>query len=94
MAPVRWWSPMSHWWSQPCDALERATVGIPKLLNERLDDLGIDYVNIRNDLVDAVTLEDAQRVARALFRPEDLTVVIVGRPDGVVPEGSEADEKS
>ena len=37
------WSPMSHWWSQPCDALERATVGIPKLLNERLDDLGIDF---------------------------------------------------
>jgi len=35
--------PMSHWWSQPSDALERATVTIPRLLNERLDDLGIDF---------------------------------------------------
>ncbi|NRA58297.1 MAG: insulinase family protein, partial [Phycisphaerales bacterium] len=51
-----------------------------------------DYVNIRNDLVEAVTLEDAQRVARELFRPEDLTVVIVGRPDGVAPEEPAAED--
>lgn len=62
------------------------------LLGIQLDDLGIDYVNIRNDLVEAVTTEEAQRVARELFRPEDLTVVIVGRPDGVAPEKPTADE--
>ena len=57
-----------------------------------MDDLGIDYVNIRNDLIDAVTVEDAQRVARELFRAEDLTVVIVGRPDGVASEKPAAEE--
>jgi len=62
------------------------------LLGIQLEDLGIDYVNIRNDLVDAVTTEDAQRVARELFRPEDLTVVIVGRPDGVAPKEATVDE--
>lgn len=61
------------------------------LLGIQLDDLGIDYVNIRNDLVDAVTAEDAQRVARELFRAEDLTVVIVGRPDGVVSQKAATD---
>ncbi len=62
------------------------------LLGIQLDDLGIDYVNIRNDLIDAVTVEDAQRVARELFRAEDLTVVIVGRPDGVASEKPAAEE--
>ncbi len=72
-----------------------STAGISgTLLGIQLDDLGIDYVNIRNDLVEAVTLEDAQRIARELFRPEDLTVVIVGRPDGVAPEEPAAEEKS
>ena len=36
-------APMSHWWSQPSDTLERATVTIPRLLYERLDDLGVDF---------------------------------------------------
>jgi zinc protease len=62
------------------------------LLGIQLDDLGIDYVNLRNDLIEAVSTEQAQRVARELFRPEDLTVVIVGRPDGVAPEKPAADE--
>lgn len=62
------------------------------LLGIQLDDLGIDYINIRNDLVDAVTAEDARRVARELFRAEDLTVVIVGRPHGVAPEKAAAGE--
>ncbi len=62
------------------------------LLGIQLDDLGIDYVNIRNDLIDAVTVEDAQRVARELFRAEDLTVVIVGRPDGIASEKPAAEE--
>ncbi len=62
------------------------------LLGIQLDDLGIDYINIRNDLIEAVTVEDAQRVARELFRAEDLTVVIVGRPDGVASEKAASDE--
>jgi len=62
------------------------------LLNIQLDDLGLDYINIRNDLVEAVTLEDARRVARELFRAEDLTVVIVGRPEGVASEKAAVEE--
>lgn len=64
------------------------------LLGIQLEELGIDYVNIRNDLIDAVTADDAQRVARQLFRPEDLTVVIVGRPDGVAPKEATADDNN
>ncbi len=62
------------------------------LLGIQLDDLGIDYVNIRNDLIDQVTLEDARRIARELYRPEDLTVVIVGKPAGVASQEAEAGE--
>jgi zinc protease len=43
----------------------------------------IDYANIRNDLVRAVTLEDIHRVSRRLARPEALHFIVVGRPDGL-----------
>ncbi len=33
----------------------------------QLDDLGIDYINRRNDLIDAVTLDDVKRVAKRLL---------------------------
>lgn len=46
-------------------------------------DLGIDYLDRRNDLIDAVTLEDLRRVARRLLDPKSLTVVVVGSPDGI-----------
>jgi zinc protease len=48
------------------------------LLQYQLDDLGIDYIEKRNGLVDAVTLEDARRVAKRLWG-HGLTTVIVGR---------------
>ena len=47
-----------------------------------LDDLGIDYVERRQALIDAITLEDAQRVAKRLFAG-GLLVTVVGRPQGV-----------
>ena len=37
------WLPMGHWWGQPVDALDRATLGLPNLLAQRLDDFGIDF---------------------------------------------------
>ena len=57
-----------------------------QLLGLQVAGLGIDYVNIRNDLVEAVTVEDIARVARRLLRPEALTTVIVGRPEGLARE--------
>ncbi|GMG82219.1 pitrilysin family protein [Paralimibaculum aggregatum] len=46
-------------------------------------DLGIDYVNRRNALIEAVTLEDVNRVAARLLKPEALSVVVVGQPAGL-----------
>lgn len=54
-----------------------------QLLQIRLDDLDIDYINKRNKLIDAVTIEDARRVAKRLFAG-DFLVTVVGRPKGVV----------
>lgn len=50
----------------------------------------VDYVNIRNDLIRAVTLEDIQRVATRLAAPEQLTFVVVGQPQGLEPPEAEA----
>jgi zinc protease len=58
-----------------------------RLLSIQQDDLGIDYVNRRNDLIEAVTLEEAKRVARSLIDPDGLVVTVVGRPEGVVSTG-------
>lgn len=44
-----------------------------------------EYVVNRNDYIDAVTLEDANRVASELLRPDDLHFVVVGKPQGLEP---------
>ena len=54
-----------------------------QLLGIQQDNLGIDYVKKRNDLINAVTVEDARRVAKKLVAPDALTVSIVGRPEGI-----------
>ena len=55
------------------------------LVAMQLDGLPADYIETRNDRINAVTLEDVARVARRLLRPEDLRIVVVGRPLGVEP---------
>ena len=50
-----------------------------------VEDLGIDYIDRRAALIEAVTLEDIRRVARTVLTPEKLTVVVVGRPKGIEP---------
>ncbi|WP_170310959.1 M16 family metallopeptidase [Paracoccus indicus] len=42
----------------------------------------IDYINTRNDKVEAVTAEDVSRVAKRLLDPANLRFVLVGRPEG------------
>jgi zinc protease len=42
--------------------------------------LGPDYIARRNDLINAVTLDDIRRVAKRLFDPSNLIVVIAGTP--------------
>lgn len=45
--------------------------------------LGRDYIDRRNALVEAVTLEDVRRVAARLLKPEALSVVVAGKPVGL-----------
>ena len=61
-----------------------------QLLGIQQDNLGIDYVNKRNDLIRAVTVEDAKRVAKRLIDPDALTISIVGRPKGIPLKTGEA----
>ncbi len=49
----------------------------------QMENLGIDYINMRNDMVNAVTLADIKRVAARLLRPQDLHFVVVGQPLGL-----------
>ena len=48
-----------------------------------MDGLPPSYVNDRNGYIEAVTLEDANRVAAELYDPDRLTFVVVGEPEGV-----------
>ena len=42
-----------------------------------------DYIATRNDRMNAVTLEDVNRVAREYLDPDSLTFVVVGQPEGL-----------
>jgi len=53
------------------------------LVGMQVHDLGIDYIDLRNDLIEAVTLEDLRRVAARLYDPEALLTVVVGDPPGL-----------
>jgi len=52
------------------------------LVQLQLDDIGIDYFARRPELIDAVTLDDARRVAKRLL-DGGLLVTVVGRPEGM-----------
>ncbi len=53
------------------------------LVGMQAQDLSIDYINTRNDKVNAVTLDDTKRVAAWLYQPENLHFVVVGQPEGL-----------
>ena len=53
------------------------------LVGMQLDGLPIDYIETRNGKVEAVTVEDVKRVAKRLYRPDDLRFVVVGQPEGL-----------
>jgi zinc protease len=60
-----------------------------QLVQIQLDNLGIDYIDKRNDLINAVTPADAQRVAKRLLDGKML-VTVVGRPQGVISKDATA----
>jgi zinc protease len=53
------------------------------LASMQFQDYAIDYVNVRNDLVRAVTLDDIRRIAARLIDPDALHFVVVGQPQGL-----------
>ena len=55
------------------------------LVGLQLDNLGIDYFDKRNKLISAVTIEDVNRVAKRIVDPKNLTLVVVGNPEGLSP---------
>jgi zinc protease len=59
-----------------------------QLLAIQIEDLGIDYVNRRNKLVEAVTLDDIKRVAKRLIEADRLITTIVGKPVAMAAPGS------
>ena len=58
-------------------AIARILVGLQR------DGYPIDYPEIRNGLVEAVTLDDIRRVAATWLKPDDLFFVVVGQPQGL-----------
>ena len=54
-----------------------------QLLAIQQDNLGIDYVNRRNGLIDAVTLDQAKAQAKRISEPDKLIVTVVGKPAGI-----------
>jgi zinc protease len=52
-----------------------------QLLEIQLENLGIDYIDRRNGLVEAVSREDVQRAAKRFLADARLLVTLVGRPD-------------
>jgi len=53
------------------------------LVGMQFTGLPADYIETRNTQIEAVTLEDVNRVAAELLKPEALHFVVVGQPEGL-----------
>lgn len=53
------------------------------LMGVRQEELGIDYFDRRNAMVEAVTLEDVNRIAAKYLEPENFSFIVVGEPQGL-----------
>jgi zinc protease len=54
-----------------------------QLTQIQIDNLGVDYIQRRGGLIDAVTVADAKRVAKRLYGG-GLLVTVAGRPKGLI----------
>ncbi|MBU3920261.1 MAG: insulinase family protein, partial [Alphaproteobacteria bacterium] len=54
-----------------------------QMMSVRQDDLGVDYFDRRNALVEAVTFDDVNRVAREYLDPARYSFIVVGQPQGI-----------
>lgn len=53
------------------------------MMSVRQQELGVDYFDKRNAMIDAVTIEGVNRVAKEYLVPEAFTFVVVGEPEGL-----------
>jgi zinc protease len=51
-----------------------------QLLGIMQDGLGQDYIEKRNSLIEAVTLEDVKRAAKRILETDNLIMTVVGQP--------------
>ena len=58
-----------------------------QLTQIQLDNLGIDYIQRRGALIDAVTIEDAKKAARRLYG-DGMLVTVAGKPKGLASSGT------
>ena len=69
------------------------------LLSAQVYDLGIDFLERRNERILKVNSDDMKRVARRLLDPATLTTVVVGKPQGMktqagpAPQAAKSDKK-
>ncbi|MER2520014.1 MAG: pitrilysin family protein [Bdellovibrionales bacterium] len=59
------------------------------LVDIQRENLGIDYLDRRNDLIRSVTQEDVERVIRKWFDPDKITLSLAGKPEGIMPTRTE-----
>jgi zinc protease len=57
------------------------------LLDIQIENLGIDYIDKRNALIEAVTIADIRRAARRFLAEVKLLVMLVGQPEARKPVG-------
>jgi zinc protease len=67
-------------------SLDSSTKIAAQLTQIQIDKLGIDYIDRRNAVIDAVTLDDAKRVAKRLYGG-GMLVTVAGRPKGLSSSG-------
>lgn len=53
------------------------------LVNLQTDGLPVEFLDRRNEMIDAVTMADVRRVTRRLFENKALLVTVAGRPEGM-----------
>ena len=62
-----------------------------QMMGVRQDEMGIDYFDRRNDMVNAVTLDDVNRIAKDYLDPDRYLFVAVGQPQGLEVEEYESE---
>ncbi len=67
-------------------ALDTSAKIAAQLTQIQLDNLGIDYIQRRGAMIDAVTIADAKRVAKRLYGG-GMLVTVAGQPKGVTSSG-------